>query len=308
MAVKRMSNSKQLDWQTSLAFFIVVILGGSNAVAVRFSNLELPPFWGAAFRFGSAALIFWLIVLVRKIALPRSRALKGTIIYGVLTIGISYSMLYWALLYIPPSITMVIGAMGPLFTFFFALAHGQEPFRWQGLAGGLMAFVGILLGIGDRIGDSLPLIPILAVVVGFAAVSEGTVLYKSYPKSDPLSVNAISLSVGTVMLLLVSLFARESWALPATQTTWIAYAYLVVGGSVGLFYLYLFILGRWTASATSYTFLLFPVATILISSWLVDEVITPRFLGGAAVVLLGVWIGVIVKPKEKPVVGEPGSA
>ncbi len=292
-----MNNTNQFDWQTPLAFFVVVILGGSNAVAVRFSNLGLPPFWGAAIRFGTAALIFWLIVLIRKIELPRKRALGGVVIFGILTIGFSFSMLYWALLYIPPSITMVIGALGPLFTFFFALAHGQETFRWQSLVGGLMAFVGILLGIGDRIGDSLPLLPILAVAVGFAAVAEGNVIYKSFPKSNPLSVNAIALSVGTVMLLLVSLFSHESWTLPATQNTWIAYTYLVLGGSAAMFYLYLFVLGRWTASATSYAFLLFPVVTILISSWLTGEVITSRFLGGTAVVLLGVWIGVIAKSK-----------
>ena len=33
---------------TRIAFVAFVILGGGNAVAVRFSNLGLPPFWGTA--------------------------------------------------------------------------------------------------------------------------------------------------------------------------------------------------------------------------------------------------------------------
>lgn len=292
-----MGNTNKIDRLTLLAFSVVIVLGGSNAVAVRFSNLDLPPFWGAGFRFGSAAMIFWMIVLIQKIELPRGRSLIGVLIYGILTIGISYALLYWALLFIPASVTMVIGALNPLFTFFFALVHKQETFRWRGLIGGLVAFIGILFGIGNQIGGSLPLLPVLAVMVGFAAVSEGSVLYKSFPKSSPLVVNAISLSVGTLLLLLVSIFAGEAWSLPTTQNTWIAYAYLVLGGSVGLFYLYLFVLGRWTASATSYTFLLFPVATILIASWLAGEVITPRFLVGTAIVLVGVWLGAIANPK-----------
>ena len=171
-----MERTKQFNWLTLLAFFIVVLLGGSNAVAVRFSNLDLPPFWGAAFRFGSAAFIFWGIVLIRKIELPRGRALMGVIIFGILTIGVSYAMLYWALLFIPASTTMVIGALGPLFTFFFALIHGQEALHWRALIGGIVAFLGILLGIGNQIGDSLPLLPILAVMIGFASISEGNVL------------------------------------------------------------------------------------------------------------------------------------
>ena len=53
------------DRSTLIAFALLVIVGGSNAVAVRFSNVELPPFWGAATRFGTVALIFWIIVLLQ---------------------------------------------------------------------------------------------------------------------------------------------------------------------------------------------------------------------------------------------------
>ena len=41
-----------------VAYGLMVILVGANAVAVRFSVAELPPFWGAALRFAAAALIF----------------------------------------------------------------------------------------------------------------------------------------------------------------------------------------------------------------------------------------------------------
>ncbi len=58
-----------------------------------------------------------------------------------------------------------------------------------------------------------------------------------------------------------------------------------------LFYLYLYVLQRWTASATSYSFLLFPVWTILLASWLTDEVLSPRFLLGGVFLLFGVLAG-----------------
>ena len=293
-----MADTHRTGWLIYLVFIVVVILGGSNAVAVRFSNLELPPFWGAALRFSSAAVLFWAVVFIRRIQIPTGRALSGILIYGALTIGVSYALLYWALVFVSASLTMVMLALGPLLTFFFAWAHRQELFRWRGLIGACVAFSGILIAVGNEIGSSIPLLPFLALVAAAAAIAEGSVLFKSFPRSDPLVVNALALTVGAGILLLISWIAGETRSLPATTSTWISFGYLVLAGSGLLFYLYLYILQRWTASATSYTFLLFPVATIVIASWLANEIISPRFLLGGAIVLLGVWQGAIVQPNK----------
>src|SRR3989304_3629870 len=153
---------------TYLVFFVVVLIGGSNAVAVRFSNMELPPFWGAAFRFGAAALLFWAVVWRQRVPIPNGRALAGVMIYGALTIGVSYDLLYWALLSVQASLLMVLMSLGPLLTFFFAWGHGQAKFRWQGLIGALVAFSGIILGVGGEFGASVPLLPLAALLVAAA--------------------------------------------------------------------------------------------------------------------------------------------
>lgn len=290
--------SPQTTSLTWLAFIVVIILGGSNSVAVLFSNAELPPFWGAAFRFFAAALIFWIIVLIRRIPIPQGKALRGILIYGFLSIGVNYALLYWALLSVTASLTMVVLSIGPLLTFLFASAYGQEKFHWRGLGGGLIAFIGIGIGVGNQIGSTVPMIPLLAVLAAAVVISAATVYYKSFPPSDPLIVNALALSVGAVSLLILSLVTGETQNLPTMPQTWIAFGYLVVGGSGLLFYLYLYILERWSASATSYTFLLFPVATVILGAWLANEVISPRFLLGSTVVLGGVWLGAIAKPRR----------
>ena len=301
-----MDENKRTDGLTILAFAVLILLGGSNAVAVRFSNFELPPFWGAALRFSTAALIFWVIVAIRRMPLPRGKTLVGLVIYGTLTVGVSYAFLYWALVYVTASLTMVVGTLVPLFTFFLAWAHGQEKFRWRGLFGSLVAFAGILIGVSGELGSSVPLLPLLALLAGGIALSEGTVLIKSYPKSDPVMVNAVSLTVGAAILFVISLVVGEARSLPAESATWLAYSYLVLGGTVMLFYLYLYVLQRWTASATSYSFLLFPVWTILLASWLADEVLSPSFLLGGAFVLFGVWLGTFSRSR-KPKTLEPAA-
>ncbi len=278
---------------TLIAFAVLVVIGGSNAVAVRFSNLELPPFWGAALRFSAAALIFWMIVLVRRIELPKGRALIGTIFYGLITIGASYAFLYWALVRIQAGLGMVVLAFVPLLTLFFAWAHGQERISWRGLVGALVAIAGIVFGVAGTLGASAPIPPLLAVVAGAACMAEGSVVFKTFPKSDPVATNALAVTTGSLLLFGLSFAAGEEWQLPATANTWSAFTYLVVIGSVVLFYLYLYVLARWTASATAYSFLLFPVTTVIIAALIAGEALTPSFVVGGILVLAGVWLGAL---------------
>ena len=281
-------------WTMWLAFVMVVILGGSNAVAIRFSNLELPPFWSAAIRFAAAAVVFWAIVLLRRVEVPKGRALIGALVFGALNIGVGGALTYWGLVHVPASLSMTILSLGPLLTFFLASAHGQEAFRWRALLGAIVAVAGMLVGVGSAVGSSIPLLPVLALIAAAAASAEAAVLYKFFPRGDPVAANALALTTGAIILVVISLIAGEARSLPATPATWTAYTYLVLGGSVTLFYLYLNVLQRWTASATSYSYLLFPVITIVIAAWLANEVISPRFLVGSAIVLVGVWAGASV--------------
>ena len=50
--------------------------------------------------------------------------------------------------------------------------------------------------------------------------------------------------------------------------------FLVLGGSVAVFGLFVFLLGRWTASATSYILLVQPLLTIVYSAVLTQEPLT----------------------------------
>jgi drug/metabolite transporter (DMT)-like permease len=65
---------------------------------------------------------------------------------------------------------------------------------------------------------------------------------------------------------------------------------------VVLFYLFLFLVRRWTASATSYLFVLFPFVTVVLAAWLAHETVTAAFLGGGVLVLVGVWVGTLARP------------
>jgi len=106
------------------AFFLTAVLGGGNSVAVRFSNVELAPYWGATIRLGASALLFWLIVFLWRIPVPQKRDALILLLTGFFGTGVSFGLLYFGLVKLQASLGSVIIAMGPLMTFFFAILHG----------------------------------------------------------------------------------------------------------------------------------------------------------------------------------------
>jgi len=288
-----LSKDDGADRSTWLAFAAMVLFAGGNPVAIRFSNLGLPPFWGGVLRIAGAALVFWVIVALQRIALPRGRALIGAMLYGLLSSGVALALMYWGLLRVSAGLGGAILALVPLMTFFFAWAHGLEQLRWQGLAGALVATAGVVVGVVGGFGGAVHAPSVLAIIAGTAFLAEASIVFKLFPRSHPVATNAVALTTGASILVIVSRLAGEQWVLPTTPTTWAAFAYLVFFGSVAVFSLYLYVLSRWTASATSYSFLLIPAATVVIAAWLLGEVVTSSFLIGAALLLAGVWLGAI---------------
>jgi drug/metabolite transporter (DMT)-like permease len=290
--------TKNPDRTTLIAFALTVLFAGNNAIAVKFSNVELPPFFGAAIRFALASVILFIIVLVFRLPLPRGRSLMGAIIFGTLGTGLNFALLYWALEHIQAGLTMVILALVPLLTFIFACIHRQETFSWKALFGALFALLGIGIIVWEQLSADLPLLPLLAVVGAAACFAESSVLIKTYPQTHPITTNAVALLTGSVLLFVLSALWRETPTLPTLPATWGALFYLIVFGSVATFVLLVYVIKRWTASASSYQFVLFPIITITVASWLAKETVSSVFLIGCVFVLLGVYIGAIANPEQ----------
>jgi drug/metabolite transporter (DMT)-like permease len=273
------------------AFLVMVLLGGANFVAVRFSNAELPPFWGAGSRFIISAVILALIGLALRVPFPRGRTLVGASLYGLLGFGAFYAFAYVGLQEASAGSGAVLLSLAPLTTFLLAFVQGQERFRWRALVGALVALAGIVVMFGAPGG--VPLGSVVAFMGAAIAVGEAGVVAKRFPKAHPVSMNAAAMGVGSALLLVLSRIAGESWSLPVRTVTWTALAYLTLLGSVGLFVLYLFILKRWTASRTAYAFVLFPVVASLVGLWLEGDPITPALALGGIIVLGGVYVGAL---------------
>jgi drug/metabolite transporter (DMT)-like permease len=282
---------------TLAAFLAASFIAGANAVAVRVGLAELAPFWGAAIRFLTAALILVLMAVAMRRTFPHGRALLGAALYGLLTFGLSYMFMYWALQEATAGTVMVAFAITPLLTLLLAVAQRVERFHMRALAGALVAAAGIAIVFADKMGSISPLT--LAAILAAALVSaEAPIVVKIFPKVDPAVENGIGMAVGGVVLLLVSLLAGEPWKLPSTPAVQLSLVYLILLGSVGLFLLFLFVLARWTASASAYVLLLAPLAAVGLDLLVLNETPSLSLILGGALAIAGVYLGV-ARPRER---------
>src|ERR671938_943343 len=189
------------DRLTLAAFGALVVLVGANLVAIRFSNRELAPFWGAGTRFVLAAMVFAAIVAARRLTLPRGTALAGALLFGVLDIAAFFALSYWGLVHVPAGQAAVIGALLPLVTLFLAVAHGLERLGRRALAGGVAAVAGVAVVSGAQVRDDVPLASLLALLAGIVCAAEARIILKRLPAADPFATNAVAMAVGAVMLL-----------------------------------------------------------------------------------------------------------
>jgi drug/metabolite transporter (DMT)-like permease len=218
-------------------------------------------------------------------------------------------LIYYGLTKTQASLFQTIVAIIPLLTLLFAAGHGLETLRGRGVAGGLLAVVGIAIAVSGSLstGVDISLPHILAIIAGAACFAEAGIVIKLFPPNHPYATNAVAMTIGTLVMAAVSLILGETWVLPSLASTWLAMVYSVVGAAVVGFLLYLFVLKRWTATGASYSFVLTPIVTVILASLLTDETITLIFVAGAAVVLAGVYVGALT-PAKKVLPAEPAIA
>lgn len=275
-----------------LAFVTIVVLLGVNFVAVRFSNAELAPFWGAALRFSIGSFILFMIVWFRRLPLPRGMGLVGASLYGVLVFGGAYAFVYWALLYVPAGIASVTFATIPLITLFIAAPLKLERLTWRGLAGGLLVLIGIGVVFQEQLQADVPLAALVVLSLAAICAALSGIVIKRFPRSHPVSTNAVAMAVGSALLIVISRGADESWRLPVLPETLNALAWLIMSAIIA-FILTVWLLAKWKASAVSYSTVLMPLVTVAVASLLAGEQVTLTFVIGGAFALGGVYFGVL---------------
>jgi drug/metabolite transporter (DMT)-like permease len=269
------------------------VFAGGNAVAIRFSNRELAPLWGATLRFALASMLLFVVVSFMRLPLPRGRALFGAALSGLLNFGAAFAFAYYGLVRVHAGLGSTFLALVPLVTLLLAVAHRQERLRAAALVGGVVAVVGVGLISRVSLREAAPVVSLLALLASVASFSEAAVVVRRFPRVHPVVMNAVGMAVATVALAAATLVAREPIVVPSRRATVLAVAYLVVFGSIVVFVLYLVVLRSWEASRAVYLDVIIPFVTVGLSAWLLDEPVGLELLGGGALIVGGVYLGAL---------------
>lgn len=286
-----MDDRNRPDQRTWLAFLLIVLFGGANAVAVRQTVLELDPLWAAAFRFGVAGTLLVALALASRQPRPNGAMLRQSALYGAIGFAASFACINIGLRDVPGGTGSVLVAMAPLMTLALAIAQHQERFHPQALVGALVAVAGVGIVFVDQLETAVPLGSLLLVLIGAGCISEAGIIARGMRRNDPFWINAIGMLVAFAILLPLSLVVGDAWILPARTTTWVALLYLIVFGSVVAFSLVVYALRRLPASIVAYTTLLFPLVGVTVATLLTGERFSLSFVIGGVVMLAGVYIG-----------------
>ncbi|HMK95720.1 MAG TPA: DMT family transporter [Candidatus Limnocylindrales bacterium] len=292
-------SSKLPGWLVVFAFAAMVVLFGVRFIAIPVSNSGLDPFWGGALRLVLASLILLFVAFVRRPAFPNMRGLLFSLIYGFFSIGLNIGLLYWGLLQVNSDTASIVYAAVPLAAVLLAVCFGLEAFRVRLLAGALLGLFGVVVIFGVAVGYGASVVSLLAIVGGAFFSSVGMIAAKKAQAVDPIVMNCVGFALGASMLFSMSLLTGETIALPAQELTWLAIGCLVAVSVVG-YSINVFVIQQRSVSYASFSNVLTPIVTIVASSFMFGEVITPAFIAGSGLIFAGLFFSghVVFKKSE----------
>ena len=226
------------------------------------------------------ALFFWFWLRGSPPARSHTRRERGV----SLTLGVLFAANVFCLLgaikLLPLSIAILTYFTYPLLTGLAGAATGIDRVGWRGLAAALVAFIGLGMMLGARLGD----VSLLGVAGALAAsgmrVASMLVTRASLHGSDSRLNTWYSLAPSAVIFVLASLLTQD-WTPPATLGGWLAFIGMSITSTVSVLTIFISI-ARIGPFRTALIMNLEPLISTLGSVLLLGEVMRPvQALGGA---------------------------
>jgi drug/metabolite transporter (DMT)-like permease len=271
------------------------ILVGAAIVATRFVIDQTGPASLALLRYLIGACCLLPPVLLSTRVRFARRDLAPIALLGVTQFGVLISLMNFGLQFISSSRAALIFSSFPLLTMLLAAGLGHERLTPTKTLGVVATIVGVGVALGARASQqgsaTHPWIGELAVLASALSGALCSVLYRPYLKRyPPLPVSAFAMVVSVGFL--ASLAGGEGFfaAWPRFTTSgWLAVLFIGISSGVG-YYLWLWALGRMTATRVTMFLALSPVTATGLGAAVLGEAISWLLLLGLACVILGLWL------------------
>jgi drug/metabolite transporter (DMT)-like permease len=276
-----------------LAFFAIYVIWGSTYLAIRFTIETIPPLYTAGFRHLCAGTILLLWALAKGMR-PTSAQIRASIVIGFFFFLVGHGSLHWAEKVVPSGQASLLIAIEPIYVFLLSSLVARIWKLNSMLVAGILlglAGVGLLVGgvAGGEAGMPGSTLGTVAILIGALSWSIGIIYSrKSHLSGNPVLLSALSLLSGSAMLLLTGMLAGESKGFSFAQVTtksWLAFAYLVLFGSVVAFTAYNWLLEHYSPTLVATHTYVNPVVAVLLGWAYGGEALTLKVVLAAAMVV-----------------------
>ena len=272
------------------ALFVVVVLG-SNFVAIKVGLEQVPPLLLTGLRFLFAALP--AAFFVRPPKAPAGLVVAFGFALGVVQFGLLFVAIRLGM---PTGLASLVIQLQVFFTIALASVLLSERPTGLQVLGGLLAASGVAV-IATWQAQEVPLVPLLLVVGAAMAWASANVIVKKAGRIDMLALVVWGSLVAPPPLFALSLAVEGPAAIlgvlahPAWRSV-AAVAFLAYPATLLAFALWSRLLSRHPAATVTPFALLVPVVGIASTSFLLGEAVEAAELAGATLVLAGLALNV----------------
>ena len=283
-----------MRWKIVLAFLAVYLCWGMTYLAMRIAVEDIPPHLMSGARFLVAGLILYLWTRRRGDPKPSAVQWRAAAVVGAFLLLGGNATVAWAEQQVPSGLAAVLIAVAPIWMVAFEWARGGPRPSKLVIAGLLLGLAGVGLLVSPK-GDSatqVNLVGAVMLVLASASWAWGSVVSKSapLPKSPFLATSMEMIAGGMLLLLTAAATGQFAHFKPAqvSADAVLAWAFLVVFGSLVGFTAYIWLLGVTSiAKAGTYAYVN-PIVAVFLGWAILDEPVTGRTVVAALVILAGV--------------------
>jgi drug/metabolite transporter (DMT)-like permease len=287
-----------------LAFTAVYLVWSSTYLAIRISIETMPPFLMAGARYLGAGVVMWVWARMKGAPRPTRGNWVAAIVVGALMLIGGNGSVVWAEQRVPTGLTALFSFTPMWMVVFDWLTRGLRP-SGAVVAGLFCGLVGLILLIGpaDLLHGHMAIDPAGAAVLfigsfTWAAGSYYTTHGARLPRSWVMATG-MQMTVGGAELLLLGLLTGEhrGFSLAAVSTaSWIAFAYLMIFGSIVAYSAYVYLLRHTTPSRASTYAYINPVIAVFLGWVFLGEQMNLRVVLAAATIVVAVALIVSRRP------------
>lgn len=288
-----------------LAFFAIYVIWGSTYLLNKIAVAELPPFMLASIRFTVSGFLILGIAKLLKIPVNISRKqFKNSAFAGFLFLTFGNGVVVWALKYVDSGFAALEISAQPLVVLILMRILQGKKIQTMSMIGVFIGMLGIYLLVSQQhilMNEnsylSIGLIFLCMVSWSYASIFVG----KADLPSNYFVNTGFQMSIGGLMLLVVSLSFGEKWTSPylwQPEVVW-SMLLLIVFGSIVAFTAFNFLLKSVSPEKVATCTYVNPIIALLLGWYLLEEQITMQSVIAAVVLLTGVYF---INSKKKLII------